>query len=127
VIFNNVPTGVENTRDNARLINATADWVANYRYSGTSLTMSNFNGGDHLPIIVSRTLTWSSENITGNVRIDISRNEGAAWETIFASTPNDGAERITIGGRATRRARLRVVSLNTPTVSDSSVTNISIR
>lgn len=127
VIFNNVPTGVENTRDNARLINATADWVANYRYSGTSLTMSNFNGGDYLPIIVARTLTWSSENITGNVRIDISRNEGATWETLVASSPDDGAERITIGGRATRRARLRVVSLNTPTVSDSSVTNISIR
>jgi len=127
VIFNNVPTGVENTRDNARLINATADWVANYRYSGTSLTMSNFNGGDHLPIIVSRTLTWSSENITGNIRIDISRTEGATWETLVASSPDDGAERITIGGRATRRARLRVVSLNAPTVSDSSVTNISIR
>ncbi len=127
VIFNNSPTGINNARDNARSINNTADVITSYRYSGSSITMSNFNGGDRLPRNIWRGVTWSSDNITGNVRIDISRDESTNWETIIASTPNDGTERISVGGRVTRRARLRVVSLNSPTVSDSSVGNISIR
>ncbi len=127
VIFNNAPTGIENTRDNARLINNTADWVANYRYSGSSITMSVFNGGEWLPRLAARNLTWTSDAVTGDVRIDISRDESTNWETLIASTPNDGSERIAAGGRVTRRGRIRVVSLSNPAVTDSSVSNISIR
>lgn len=127
VIFNNAATGLNNARDNARSINNTADVIANYRYSGSSITMSNFNGGEALPRLISRTLTWTSDNIVGNVRIDISRDESTNWETVVASTPNDGTEAIAVGGRATRRARLRILSVDNPTVSDSSVANISIR
>jgi len=127
VIYLGTPTGINNARDNARSINNTADVITAYRYSGSSITMSNFNGGDWLPRNISRDVTWSSDNITGNVRIDISRDESTTWETLIASTPNDGTERINVGGRPTRRARLRVVSLGIPTVSDSSVTNVSIR
>ena len=127
VIFNNAPTGINNARDNARSINNTADTIAAYRYSGSSIMMSSYNGGEALPRLVSRNLTWSSDNITGNVRIDVSRDESTNWQTLVASTPNDGTEPVTVGGRATRRARVRVVSLNSPAVSDSSVGNISIR
>lgn len=127
VIFNNSPTGINNARDNARSINNTADTITAYRYSGSSITLSSFNGGNWLPRLVARNLTWSSDNITGNVRIDISRDESTNWETLIASTPNDGSESISTVGRATRRGRLRVVSLNSPTVSDSSVTNVIIR
>ena len=127
VYYLNAATGINNARDNARSINNTADVITGYRYSGSSITMSNFNGGDWLPRNIWRNVTWSSDNITGNVRIDISRDESTTWETILASTPNDGTERISVGGRPTRRARVRVVSLDSPTVSDSSVGNISIR
>src|SRR5688500_19773145 len=47
VNFNNTPTGLV-TRDNARAINNTADWTASYRYSGSSIKMSNFNAGEWL-------------------------------------------------------------------------------
>jgi hypothetical protein len=127
VIYLNAPTGINNARDNARSINNTADVVAAYRYSGSSITMSSFNGGDWLPRNIWRNVTWASDNITGNVRIDVSRDESTTWETVLASTPNDGSERISVGGHPTRRARVRVVSLDTPTVSDSSVGNIGIR
>jgi peptidyl-Asp metalloendopeptidase len=127
VIFNGAPTGINNARDNARSINNTADVIAGYRYSGASITLSNFNGGGRLPFSVLRPLTWTSDNITGDVRIEISRDESANWETLIASTPNDGSEPISGAGRPTRRARLRVVSVNSPAVSDSSVNNISIR
>ncbi|HMS41680.1 MAG TPA: M12 family metallo-peptidase [Pyrinomonadaceae bacterium] len=127
VVFNGFPTGIDNARDNARSINLTADSIANYRYSGANLMLNNFNGGDVLPRNIARNLTWSSENITGNVRIEISRDESTNWETLIASTPNDGAENITIYGRPTRRARVRVVSIDNPIYSDSSVRNVTIR
>lgn len=127
VVFNGFPTGIDNARDNARSINNTADPIANYRYSGSNLMMNNFNGGEALPRLVARTLTWSSDNLTGNVRIEISRDESTNWQTLIANTPNDGAESVVVSGRATKRARLRIVSLDSPTVSDSSIRNISIR
>ena len=127
VLFNGLPTGIDNARDNARSINNTADTIANYRYSGANLMMNNFNGGEILPRLISRPLTWSSDNVTGNVRIEISRDESTNWQTLIANTPNDGTENVTVNGRSTRRARLRVVSVNNPTVTDSSVRNISIR
>ncbi len=126
-VFNNAPTGIDNQRDNARSMENTADFIANYRYSGTSLTMSNFNAAEAIPRNILRTLNWSSNNLTGNVKIEISRNESTSWETLVASTPNDGAESLMIAGRPTRRARLRISSLSNPNVSDSSAKNIFIR
>jgi hypothetical protein len=127
VIFNGAPTGINNARDNARSINNTADTIAGYRYSGSSLMMLNYNSGIVIPRMISQNFTWLSDNVTGNVRIDLSRDESTNWETLVASTPNDGAEIISILAPVTRRARLRIVSLNNPTVSDSSTGNIIIR
>jgi hypothetical protein len=127
ISFNGHPTGVENQRDNVRSINATADAIANYRASGASLTLNNFNSGETIPRLISRAVNWSSENVSGNVKIELSRSGGTNWETLIGSTPNDGSENITISGRPTRYARLRIVSLDNPVVSDSSLRNISIR
>ncbi|MGI8883215.1 MAG: M12 family metallo-peptidase [Pyrinomonadaceae bacterium] len=127
VSFNGFPTGIENLRDNARSINSTADAIANYRSSGTSLTLNTYNGGEAIPRLISRPVNWSSENLNGNVKIELSRDGGTNWETLIADTTNDGSEIIRIFGRPTRQARLRIVSLDDPTVSDSSLKNISIR
>ena len=127
VIFNGVPTGIENARDNARSINNTADWIANYRYSGSNVMLEVLNAGELVQRIANRTVTWSSDNMTGNVRIDLSRDEATTWETLVASTPNDGAESIRIAGKPTRRARLRIVSLENAAVTDSSLVSFTIR
>lgn len=127
VFFSGFATGIDNARDNARAINNTADPISNYRYSGANINLSNFNGGEVLPRNIARTLNWSSEGITGNVRIEISRDESTNWQTLIANTPNDGAENITVQGRPTRRARIRVVSADNATISDSSLKNIVIR
>ncbi|CAN5847412.1 hypothetical protein BH20ACI4_BH20ACI4_27320 [soil metagenome] len=127
ISFAGFPTGIDNTRDNARSINLTADLIAAYRYSGASLTMSNYNGGEIIPRNHNRTINWSSDNLTGNVRIELSRNQSTHWETLVADTPNDGSQTINIYGKPTRKARLRIVSLDNPIVSDSSVSNVIIR
>lgn len=127
VSFAGFPTGIDNFRDNARSINLTADLIAAYRYSGASLTMNNYNGGENIPRNLSKTINWSSDNLTGNVKIEISRNQSTNWETLIADTPNDGSQTINIYGKPTRKARLRIVSIDNPTVSDSSVQNIVIK
>lgn len=127
VIYNNVPTGIINARDNARSIDNTADWIAGYRYSGSSITLDSLNAGEIARRVASRTINWSSDNITGNVRIELSRNGSVNWETILADTPNDGSEIISITGRPTNQARIRITSLANPAVSDSSVINFRIQ
>ena len=126
IYFMNAPTGALD-RDNVRSINNTADAIANYNYSSASLTMTGYNGGEAIPRNIFRTLTWSSDNLTGNVKIEISRDQSTNWQTLIGSTPNDGSEIISITGRPTKSARLRVSSVENPNVSDSSVNNISIR
>jgi hypothetical protein len=128
VIFNDVPTGILDARDNARSINNTADWTAAYRYSGSSISMTNFTArGDWLPLRITRNVTWTSDALAGNIKIELSRDEGTTWETLVASTSNDGSHPISVSGPATRRARLRIVSLDNTAISDSSVVNISLR
>lgn len=128
VSFSGVPTGIADARDNARSINNLADVVANYRYSGSSITLNNFNGGEMVTRLVGRAVTWSSNNLpAGNVKIEMSRDEGTTWETVVASTANDGSENVSLTGRPTKNARVRIVSLAVPTVSDSSTRNIFLR
>jgi hypothetical protein len=121
------PTGIEYARDNARSINNTADTLANYRYSGASITMSGLGNSNMLPRLIGRDLEWTSDEVTGSVRIELSRDQGFTWETIVDDTANDGTERIYVNGRATKRARLRISSVDNANVSDSSVTDLAIR
>lgn len=126
--WNGHPMGVENARDNARSLNNMSDVIANYRYSGSSITMSGYNGGEIFPRLLSRTITWTSAGLPGgNVRIELSRDESTTWQTLVDSTPNDGAITVSINVPPTKGARLRITSVESPTVSDSSVRNISIR
>ncbi|MBX3290765.1 MAG: hypothetical protein KF855_15730 [Acidobacteria bacterium] len=127
VSFNGHPVGIDTARDNVRSINNTADILANFRYSGSSITLTNFSSGDMLPRGITRNIQWTSNNVGGSVRIEYSRDEGKTWEVLHASTPNDGSAPITLWGPATKRARIRITSLDVPFVSDSSVANIAIR
>lgn len=127
VVFAGVPTGIVNARDNARSINNTADVISNYQFSGSSIMLSSLNAGERINRIAARNISWLSSNVSGDVRIEISRDESTTWQTLVANTANDGAETISIGGRPNRTARLRIVSVTNPTVSDSSVINFTVR
>jgi peptidyl-Asp metalloendopeptidase len=126
ILYQGFPTGLDNTRDNVRAMNNTADAIANYRYSGSSITLVNYANGGILPRGIARPVTWKTNNLGGNVRIEISLN-GLTWSTVVASTPNDGSETVSIRGTASRRAWLRVVSIDSPTVSDTSTGSVYIR
>jgi YVTN family beta-propeller protein len=85
-----------------------------------SITVTSPNGGESWAIGSGQNITWSSVGIAGNVNILISRNGGTSWATIISNTPNDGTQSWVVSGTATTRAKLKVVSVSSPTVSDSS-------
>ena len=126
IVFRDVPTGILGERNNARSLRNTADTVANFRYSGSSITLGNFSESGTLPHGISRTLNWSSNNLSGNVRIEFSRDAGTTWTTLVDNTANDGSEVIRVTGPPTRQARIRVKSINDVFVSDTSVNTLSL-
>jgi uncharacterized repeat protein (TIGR01451 family) len=97
--------------------------------STASITVVRPNGGEIWRINKRQNIQWTSTGVSGNVKIELSRNGGGAngtWETLFASTPNDGVQSWTVTG-ATTSARIRVCGVNAPAVCDESNANFTIR
>ena len=92
----------------------------------SSITVTSPNGGESWAAGASRNITWNSSNVTGNVNIQLSRNGGSTWTTIISGTANDGSQSWTVSGAATTQARIRVVSANNSSISDSSNSNFTI-
>lgn len=84
------------------------------------------NGGEEWRIGENRSITWESTNLTGNVKLEVSRDGGTTWAALMASTANDGSETWAVTGPVTSQGRVRVSSLATPAVLDSSDGNFII-
>jgi len=100
----------------------------NFTTTGPAITITVIspNGGEYWTIGSKQTINWTSAGVTGNVRIQLSRNGGLTWTTIIASTPNDGSQAWWVIWPATDQARIRVVSIANPTISDISDGNFTI-
>ena len=93
---------------------------ATFTIPPASVTVVSPNGGETLLLGSSVNLQWSSANLGGNVKIEISRDNGATWEVIFTTTPNDGVQSWRVAGAPAAQALLRVSSRNEPVVADAS-------
>lgn len=100
---------------------------ATANFAQQTLTVLVPNGGETWPIRSTQTIRWTSSGVSGNVRIELSRDGGASWKTLFKGTPNDGAQDWQVKGPATTQARIRVRSKKTPSISDMSDGNFTIR
>ena len=80
---------------------------------GPSITLTAPDGGEVLGIGTATDVTWSSAGgFTGPVMIELSRNGGSDWETIVASTTDDGSESWTVTGPSSTDCLVRVGSLD---------------
>jgi hypothetical protein len=70
-------------------------------------TVTSPNGGEHWTADSTHDITWSPGN-GGNVSIELSRDNGSTWETLFAATANDGSEVWTVSGATTSQALVRI-------------------
>jgi hypothetical protein len=84
------------------------------------------NGGERLAVGQNTTLRWDTQGVGGNVMIELSRDSGATWETLFDVTPNDRFEPWTVTGPATDHARLRITSLLDPSITSTSIDDFTI-
>jgi len=91
-----------------------------------NLTVTSPNGGEIWPIGSTQVIQWTSSGLTGKVKIQVSRNGGASWSLITASTANDGRFNWTVTGKATTHARIRITSVTDPTVLDVSDADFTI-
>jgi subtilisin family serine protease len=93
-----------------------------------SITVTAPDGGESWRIGSNKPITWTSIGISGNVKIDISRDfAGTSWTTIFSSTANDGKQMWKVKSPTTTTARIRICSVTTPTVCDTSNANFTIQ
>jgi hypothetical protein len=93
----------------------------------SGITVTSPNGGESWTIGSTKNITWTSSNLTGNVKIELNRNyPSGTWEVLFASTPNDGNESWQVTGPASSSCRIRISSLDDPSVYDISDGNFTI-
>ncbi|HKA54442.1 MAG TPA: FG-GAP-like repeat-containing protein [Candidatus Binatia bacterium] len=91
------------------------------------LTVLRPNGGEVWAIGSQRFIKWLSKGAGSAVKIQLSYDGGGTWVTLFSSTANDGNEPWTVSGPATSQARVRIRSVQTPTLVDTSDANFTIQ
>ncbi|HEV8438171.1 MAG TPA: hypothetical protein VGT40_08755 [Methylomirabilota bacterium] len=126
-----IATGPATTQARVRVTSLTNPSVSdisdnNFTIGGGTIAIAVANGGEVWPIGSSQSIVWTSSGLTGNVKIELSRDGGTSWALISGNTANDGAHPWMVTGAATTQARLRVTSLTNPAVFDVSNANFTI-
>lgn len=85
-----------------------------------TITVTAPNGGEDWAIGSEQDITWTSTGTPGNVKIELSRNNGSTWEPIIASTADDGTYAWTVTAAATVQGLVKISSVSTPAVNDQS-------
>jgi hypothetical protein len=85
----------------------------------TSFALTRPKGQEIFVIGTQQLITWNAPT-GGNVRIELSRDAGVSWETIFGNTPNDGLQIWTVAGPVSPACLMRLTSLDDETVFDVS-------
>jgi hypothetical protein len=94
---------------------------------GPNITITSPNGGETWGTGSSGNITWTSNGVTGNVNIQLSRDGGATYTTIIPNTPiAAGTKAWTVTSPVTTTARIKVISISTPSVFDASDANFTI-
>ena len=93
----------------------------------SSITVTAPSGGESWTAGDPHTITWTWQNFSGNVAIEINRNYPAGvWTAIASDLSNSGSYPWTVALPATPNARIRVTSIENPAASDISDNNFTI-
>ncbi|MGV3719376.1 MAG: pre-peptidase C-terminal domain-containing protein [Actinomycetota bacterium] len=90
-----------------------------------TITVTSPNGGEAFPVSTAQTISWTSNNLSGNVKLELSTDGGATWTTLNANTANDGSEGWTTPAAPTSQGRVRVSAVSS-SVFDESNANFAV-
>ena len=82
-----------------------------------TLAVTSPNGGESWGAGSSHNITWTTTGTIANVKIEYSTNNGTAWTTIIASTPNTGTYGWTVPNVPSASCLVRI--------SDAAIVGIS--
>lgn len=97
-----------------------------FSISEASLSLLSPSGGEIWYYDSIKTITWTSNNLPGKVKIELSRNGGLNYESIFDSADNDGNEDWVASPPVSELAKIRISSLYIPSLFDTSESNFTI-
>ncbi len=86
------------------------------------------NGGERCFSGITTPIRWSTNNMSGNISIDLNRTyPNGSWEQIASSVANSGVYNWTVTGALSNNCRIRLRSVAmTPQIGDTSHANFSI-
>src|SRR3989344_3712866 len=87
---------------------------------GGTITVLTPDGSEDWTIGSSPNITWETTWVVEDVLIELQRSTGGGWETIIASTTNDGSYPWDVTGPATTEATIRITEVGDDTVTDTS-------
>lgn len=131
VVLNLNTTGVTAGAKNITVTNPdgqarTGTGILTVTQSSGTISVLSPAGGEDWPVGSTQSIQWTSSGVSGNMRIQLSRNGGATYETLFGSTPNDGTENWVVTAPLTLSARVRITSLSDTTVLEVSSSDFTI-
>lgn len=100
--------------------NINGNWEIIYMAILSAVMVTSPNGGEVWDPGTSHNITWISTGVPGNVRIQYSKDNGASFSTIVASTPNTGAFNWTIPNTPSAQCLVKVGEAATGSPSDVS-------
>jgi hypothetical protein len=117
-------TGPDTTNAVIRVVSATPglEGIGTTPFSivTPAITVTAPNGGEQWFTGSLQTIRWNGVGFSGGVRVELTRNGGTTWETLFAQIDNDGSQDWAVSGANASNARVRITSLNQPSVTDES-------
>lgn len=94
---------------------------------GGSVTVTSPNGEETWTVNTSETITWTTLGSIDDVKIELQRTTGGSWETLIASTTNDGSYSWPVTTPATSQALIKISKVGDDAVNDVSDAVFTIR
>ncbi len=91
-----------------------------------SVTVTSPNGGETWYVNSSHAVTWSNFNFSGNVKIELSTNNGASYSILSGSVANTGSYTWSVPNSPAATCRIRISDAADASPSDISNSNFTI-
>lgn len=101
------------------------DYIISFSVASTvpepikNITISSPNGGENLKIGRTKKFYWTSSGISGDIKIELSRDGGATYQLIFISD-NSGSASWVVTPPRSNTCKIKLSSVNDPSIFDTS-------